>query len=49
MTQPQPVQPIIQNQSPPGLMVGTVYAKPVKNRGYGNGGGWGYRVGSEAP
>lgn len=41
-----PSQPI-QNQTP-GLMVGTVYAKPNKNKGYG-GGGYGYRVGSEAP
>ena len=42
MTSPQvPVNPVV--QSPPGLMVGTVYAKPVKNQLNNN---WGYRVGS---
>lgn len=44
MTGPQsPIGPGI--QSPPGLMVGTVYAKPVKNRGNNY---YGYRVGSAA-
>jgi hypothetical protein len=38
-----PMAPI--NRNPPGLMVGTVYAKPVKNRININN-NWGYRVGS---